>query len=58
MWNSFVACSVITVFGAEVPVGKAPSSWITGSARQSVAALHPDCDGGPEPGPFPFPTRR
>ena len=50
MWNSLIACSVITVFGAEVPLGKAPTSWMTGLARQSVAALHLDDDGGPEPG--------
>ena len=31
-----MACSVITVFGAEVPVGSAPTSWMTGFARQPV----------------------
>ena len=41
MWNSRIACSVITVFGAEVPPGSAPTSWITGSARQLVAAEQP-----------------
>ena len=50
-----MACSVITVFGAEVPVGRAPTSWMTGLARQSVAALHLELDGGPEPGaPLPL----
>ncbi len=39
MWNSRMACSVITVFGADVPVGSAPTSWITGLARQPVAAV-------------------
>ena len=29
-----MACSVITVFGADVPLGSAPTSWITGLARQ------------------------
>ena len=33
-----MACSVITVFGADVPLGSAPISWMTGLARQSVAA--------------------
>ncbi len=32
--NSRMACSVITVFGAEVPEGSAPISWIGGLARQ------------------------
>jgi hypothetical protein len=32
--NSRMACSVITVFGAEVPAGRAPISWIGGLARQ------------------------
>jgi hypothetical protein len=45
-----MACSVITVFGADVPLGSAPTSWMTGRARQSVAALHVDEDGGPESG--------
>ena len=39
MWNSCIACSVMTVFGAEVPLGSAPISWITGSARQPAAAV-------------------
>ena len=30
---------MITVFGAEVPLGSAPISWMTGSARQFVAAV-------------------
>src|SRR6185312_6111123 len=29
-----MACSVITVFGADVPDGSALTSWITGLARQ------------------------
>ena len=32
-----MACSVITVLGADVPDGSAPTSWITGLARQSLA---------------------
>src|ERR1700683_4204502 len=32
--NSRMACSVITVFGAEVPEGSALISWIGGLARQ------------------------
>ena len=28
----WMACSVITVLGAEVPDGRAPASWITGLA--------------------------
>ena len=31
-----MACSVITVLGADVPDGRAPTSWITGLARQSL----------------------
>ena len=30
------ACSVITVLGAEVPDGRAPTSWITGLARHEL----------------------
>ncbi|HCU92859.1 MAG TPA: hypothetical protein DHU96_09015 [Actinobacteria bacterium] len=33
-WNWRTACSVITVFGADVPAGSALTSWIFGSARQ------------------------
>jgi hypothetical protein len=40
MWNFCMACPEMTVFGAEVPLGKAPISWITGCARQSVATVH------------------
>ena len=32
--NRRMACSVITVFGAEVPEGSAPISWIGGLGRQ------------------------
>ena len=32
----WTACSVITVLGAEVPDGRALSSWITGLARPRV----------------------
>ena len=49
MWNSRIACSVITVFGADVPLGSAPTSWITGLARQPVAAVQ--LWDGPPPGP-------
>ena len=31
--SAWMACSVITVLGAEVPDGSAPTSWITGLAR-------------------------
>ena len=41
MWNSCMACSVITVFGADVPLGRAPTSWMTGCARQFAAAVQP-----------------
>ena len=33
-WNWRTACSVITVFGADVPDGNALTSWILGFARQ------------------------
>src|SRR6202034_1448692 len=36
--NSRMACWVITVFGAEVPEGRAPISWIGGLARQLPGA--------------------
>ena len=39
MWNLRRACSVMTVFGADVPVGSAPTSWITGCATQPAAAV-------------------
>ena len=32
--NSWTACSVITVLGADVPDGRALTSWIAGLARQ------------------------
>ncbi len=32
----WIACSVITVLGADVPDGRALTSWITGLARQSL----------------------
>src|SRR5450755_2102067 len=32
--NSWMACSVTTVLGADVPDGRALISWITGLARQ------------------------
>ena len=37
------ACSVITVLGAEVPDGSAPTSWITGLARQLPGGQGNDC---------------
>src|ERR1700689_4873284 len=39
MWNSFIAGSVITVLGAETPLGNAPISWITGLARHCAVAV-------------------
>ena len=43
MWNSRIACSVITVFGAETPAGSAPTSWMTGfRTRQPVGTEHVD----------------
>ena len=54
MWNSRIACSVITVFGALVPNGSAPTSWITGWARQPVAGVQLDDEpGGPDFSPDP-----
>ena len=35
--RAWMPCSVITVLGAEVPDGSAPTSWITGLARQELA---------------------
>jgi len=31
IWNSCIACTVITVFGADVPLESAPTSWMTGA---------------------------
>src|SRR5579872_2064080 len=53
MRNSRTTRSVISVFGAEVPVGRAPTSSITGWARQWDAALHCDPPGAPGPGTLP-----
>src|SRR5882672_9559553 len=33
--SAWMACSVITVLGPDVPDGRAPTSWITGLARHS-----------------------
>ena len=35
-WNWCTACSVITVLGADVPDGRALTSWIIGLARQPL----------------------
>src|SRR5580704_15549964 len=40
--SSRIACEVITVLGAEVPDGRALTSWITGLARQSLAGQGKD----------------
>ena len=55
MWNSRIACSVITVFGADVPLGSAPTSWITGCARQPVAAVQLWEDAAPPGAPGALP---
>ena len=51
MWNSRIACSVITVFGADVPRGSAPISWITGCGETASWRPYSVCD-GPPPGPW------
>ena len=48
-----MACSVITVVGADVPEGRALKVWITGLARQLAFGQGKDL--GPEPGPGPLP---
>ena len=54
-----MACSVITVLGAEVPDGSALTSWITGLARHAFFGHGNDCW---LPGPLPrgaaFPRHR
>ena len=52
-----MACSVITVFGAEVPLGSAPISWMTGLARQPDAAVQPWTRPPPGPGPLALAIR-
>ena len=51
-----MACSVITVLGAEVPDGSPLTSWITGLARQSLAGHGYACDPGPLPPGLPGAT--
>ena len=46
----WMACSVITVLGADVPDGSAPTSWITGLARHWPFG-HGQLVGGPLPLP-------
>jgi hypothetical protein len=46
-WYFCTACSVITVFGAEVPDGRLAFCAITGFATQSLLAVH--AGGGPFP---------
>ena len=41
MWNRFMAYSVMSVLGAEVPAGSALISWINGSRRLPPGALCP-----------------
>src|SRR5581483_3857845 len=45
-WNSRTACSVITVFGADVPEGRLLISWNIGFARQ-LPLGHALADPGP-----------
>ncbi len=46
-WNWRTACSVITVFGADVPDGSALTSWIFGFARQWLGGQGELGPGGP-----------
>src|SRR5260370_33851735 len=50
-----MACSVITVLGADVPDGSALTSWITGLARHRPLGhgKYVCCPGPPPPGPGP-----
>src|ERR1700683_5517828 len=41
IWYFFMAYSVMTVFGAEVPAGNALISWINGSRRLPPGAFCP-----------------
>src|ERR1039457_52244 len=52
--NSWTACSVKTVLGADVPEGRALTSWITGLARQVLFGQGYVCWLLP-PGPLPPP---
>ena len=51
--SAWMACSVITVLGADVPDGRAPTSWITGLARHWPAGTELV---GPAPLPWPPPV--
>ena len=51
-WSAAMACSVITVLGADVPDGSALTSWITGLARHALFGQGKDC-WLPGPGPPP-----
>ncbi len=51
-WSVLMACSVITVLGADVPDGSALISWITGLARHWFFGHGNDCW---LPGPLPPP---
>ena len=44
-----IACWVITVLGADVPDGRAPSCWITGLARHWRAGHGKEVWSGPFP---------
>src|SRR5215475_518612 len=48
--SAWMACSVITVLGADVPDGSALTCWITGLARQSLLG-----QGQLVGGPLPLP---
>ena len=54
-WSAAMACSVITVFGADVPDGSALTSWITGLARHWFFGQ--GNESWPLPGPGPPPWR-
>src|SRR5579872_4685516 len=53
MWYLRTACSVMTVFGAEVPLGRPPVVWMTGPARQPWLGVHAGLLPPPGPGPGP-----
>jgi hypothetical protein len=48
-WSVRIACSVITVFGADVPEGSEPTYWIVGFQMHELLGHGYWLDGGPPP---------
>jgi hypothetical protein len=53
MWYLLTAYSVISVFGAAVPLGMLAILWIAGLARQSLPGVQGGPPSAPDCGPLP-----